>query len=225
MKRRAVALAAVALAGVVSPTAGARPYAGRALEQMEAEAVVYLDQHGVPGAVAYPITYGNPGPSCVAARGPGAAFCQDLAGEFITAPSGSSFIVINPEYRGWITGCYRMRGRTRAQRDRLGWDCGYPAHLLLHEVLHGVSVDATGSPVTDEGLVDAVAADLAPGLAFRWGGQRAPDTSVAYPALVAGVRARSVAACGGGPWWGRCARTARLAWLNGWRPLPPEAGS
>lgn len=191
-----------------------RPYAGRALQQLEADTVRFLVGHGFPDAVAYPTRFGNT--HVVTACDAGTA-CVGAAGLF--TPRG---ILIDAGLTDQVVGCYRMRGRTAAARDRLGWECVEVAHILLHETLHGVHAEANRSPVMDEGLVDAVATDLAPGLNYEWTGQDEPATP-AYPREVTAVRAASAAVCHQA-WSSSCAVWLRRYWLNTWSPAVWRAG-
>ena len=123
--------------------------------------------------------------------------------------------------RPWIAASYEDRGeRYILAEDWLVRDWARPhradfhpeaGRILIHELLHGVSLD--------EGAVDAVAIDLLP----AWSARFTPHIAVgaytddlwsasSYPSQVRSVRAASAQATGG-RWRDRAARLWRRAWL------------
>lgn len=126
------------------------------------------------------------------------------------------------EHRPWIAASYSDRGHRYIVAE--AWlvdDWAHPrssdfhpeaGRVLLHELLHGVSLD--------EGAVDAVALDLLP----AWSARFTPRTAVpgewihdawgasSYPVLVRNVRGASAAATGG-KWRTREARLWRRGHL------------
>lgn len=124
------------------------------------------------------------------------------------------------ERRPWIAASYSDRGHryilaeawlvddwARPRRADFDPDAG---RVLIHELLHGVSLD--------EGAVDAVALDLLPAWMARFAPGATSDLrgvhlhGGSYPRLVQGVRRESARATRGG-WRTRAARLWRRAHL------------
>lgn len=93
------------------------------------------------------------------------------------------------------------------------------ARTALHEVLHIAHPPAYQAP---EGLVEAVAVDLAPKFVKKWTmGEwtfSEPYRNTAYPIEVHRWRTLSSFACED-DWWSSCAKAYRQHLLKEWKPL------
>ena len=138
----------------------------------------------------------------------------------VEVPTQAVGSIQTDERRPWIAASYEDRGHryivaetwlvddwARPMRADFDPDAG---RVLIHELLHGVSLD--------EGAVDAVALDLLPAWMARFSPKAASDRGIydlhggSYPRLVQAVQAASARATRGG-WRTRAARLWRRAHL------------